>query len=126
VYRTIADRGLPEGETNTDLLEIVGWCSFKAGQNGRAEGLFRRCLELEPGRTAAAFDLALTMLADGRVDEALAQYRAGLAEPGDPRSLRVLVALDDMEQASDLVEKPGAAAAGAVLRGFLQAPLGDR
>jgi tetratricopeptide (TPR) repeat protein len=128
VYRTIADRGLPAGEENTDLLEIVGWCCFKAGLNADAERLFRRCLELEPGRTAAAFDLALALLADGRVEDALAQYRAGLAGSADVRSLRAhaLVALDDLDQASDSVETPHAVAAGAVLRGFLEAPLGDR
>jgi tetratricopeptide (TPR) repeat protein len=128
VYRTIADRGLAADEENTDLLEIVGWCSFKAGRNEDAERLFRRCLRLEPGRTAALFDLALTMLAEGRVQDSLAQYRAGLGSPVDARSLRahVLVALDDLEQAVELVERSNAAAAGEVLRGFLETPLGDR
>jgi tetratricopeptide (TPR) repeat protein len=128
VYRTIAERDLPAGERDTDLLEIVGWCCLKVGRNGDAERWFRRCLELEPGRTAAAFDLALTLLSGGRVEEALAEYRAGLAGSEDARGLRahVLVALDDLDQSADSVEKDHAASAGRVLRGFLEAPLGDR
>jgi Flp pilus assembly protein TadD len=122
VYRSIADRGASPAETNTDVLEIVGWCCFKSGRNAEAERLFRRCLELEPGRTAAAFDLALTILASGRIDEGLAQYREGLEGPADVRSVRahVLVALDDLDQASDLVTPPAAKAAGSLLRGFLE------
>jgi Flp pilus assembly protein TadD len=127
VYRAIADRGVSPEERNTDVLEIVGWCCFKAGRNGDAERLFRRCLEIEPDRTAAVFDLALSMLAEGRVEEALAHYRAGLRGP-DVRSLRahVLVGLDDLDQASDVVATADAAAAGDVLRGFLADPHGDR
>src|SRR5947207_2361611 len=68
VYRTIADGGVAPEERNTDLLEIVGWCCLKAGRLEDAERLFRRCLRLEPNRTAAVFDLALTMLADGRIE----------------------------------------------------------
>jgi tetratricopeptide (TPR) repeat protein len=128
IYRSIADRGVSRQERDTDLLEIVGWSAFKAGRAAEAEALFRRCLEIEPRRTAVHFDLALTLLAAGRAQEALGQYRVGLDEPDDADALRahVEVALDDLTQASAALAETDARTAADVLSAFLESPNGDR
>jgi Flp pilus assembly protein TadD len=128
IYRVVADRPVPPDEQSTDLLEIVGWSCFKTGRNDEAQGLFRRALHLEPGRTAARFDLALAMLAAGQVEAALLEYRAGLDDPEDVASLRahVAVALEDLTDASRDLDGMDVAPANQLLRGFLETPAPDR
>jgi tetratricopeptide (TPR) repeat protein len=125
LYRSVAERAAQRGQMGPDLLEIVGWSCFKAGDLEEAMGLYRDALELEPGRTAVRFDLALALLATGRQDAALSEYRAGLRSPADPAALRahVEVALED------LLATPWGAAGGtaeSLLRHALHPPAGGR
>jgi tetratricopeptide (TPR) repeat protein len=128
IHRAVADRRVPPDEQSTDLLEIVGWSCFKTGRNGDAQRLFRRALDLEPGRIAARFDLALAMLADGQVDAALREYREGLEYQGDMASVRAhaAVALEDLIDTSRHLDGMDVAAADRLLRGFLATPSPDR
>jgi tetratricopeptide (TPR) repeat protein len=98
LYRSIAERAAERGRMGPDLLEIVGWSCFKAGNLEDALALYRDALELQPARTAVRFDLALALLAAGDLDAALAEYRAGLRDSGEPAALRahVEVALEDL------------------------------
>jgi tetratricopeptide (TPR) repeat protein len=125
IYRSIAERAAQRGHMGPDLLEIVGWSCFKAGNLDDALALYRDALEIEPHRTAARFDLALALLAAGREDEALSEYRAGLRDPADAEELRahVEVALDDLR--STPWGAPGGAAESLLLEA-LDPPAGDR
>jgi tetratricopeptide (TPR) repeat protein len=98
IYRAIAERAAQRKNMGPDLLEIVGWSCFKAGNLPDALALYRDALALEPGRTAVRFDLALALLAAEEHDAALAEYRTGLRDRGHPAALRahVEVALEDL------------------------------
>jgi Flp pilus assembly protein TadD len=124
----VADRHVPADEKTTDLLEIVGWSCFKTGRNEDAQRLFRRALDLEPGRIAARFDLALAMLAGGQVEAALLAYREGLEDRGDVASVRAhaAVALEDLTDASGDLESTDVTQAARLLMGFLATPPPDR
>jgi len=128
IHRVVADRRVPPDEQSTDLLEIVGWSCFKTGRNGDAQRLFRHALELEPGRIAARFDLALAMLAAGQVDDALREYREGLEDRRDVASIRAhaTVALEDLTDASRDLDGMDVAAVDRLLREFLASPSPDR
>jgi tetratricopeptide (TPR) repeat protein len=125
IYRSVAERAEQRGRMGPDLLEIVGWSCFKAGSLDDALALYRDALEIEPGRTAVRFDLALALLAAGRDEAALTEYRIGLRDSADPSALRahVEVALDD------LLGTPVPASGGAaeaLLRRSLDPPAGGR
>ena len=128
VYRMVAARRVPADEQTTHLLEIVGWSCFKTGRNEDAQRLFRRALDLEPGRIAARFDLALAMLAGGHVEAALLEYRKGLEDRGDAASVRAhaAVALEDLTDASRDLEGMDVTPVARLLRGFLATPPPDR
>ena len=125
IFRSVAERAGQRDQMGPDLLEIVGWSCFKAGKLHDALALYRNALEMEPGRTAVRFDLALALLVAGDDDAALTEYGAGLRDSADPAALRthVEVALDDL-----LGTPMGAsrAAAEALLREALDPPAGDR
>jgi tetratricopeptide (TPR) repeat protein len=125
IYRSIAERAGRRERMGPDLLEIVGWSCFKAGNLQDAMRLYRDALELEPGRTAVRFDLALALLASDELDAALTEYRAGLRGSDDPATLRahVEVALEDLLATPWGV--PGGPAE-TLLRAALAPPAGDR
>jgi tetratricopeptide (TPR) repeat protein len=125
IYRSIAERAENRGQMGPDLLEIVGWSCFKAGNLEDALALYRDALEVEPGRTAVRFDLALALLAAGQDEAALSEYQIGLRNPADPSALRahVEVALEDL--LGTHVPASGGAAE-ALLREALDPPAGDR
>jgi Flp pilus assembly protein TadD len=112
LYRSVvSDHG---GEpADPDLLEIVGWCRHRLGDDDGAERTFRMTLEIEPARASARFDLALTLLSLGRGEEALAEVDTALlhlrsADPGHRRAA-VQVALDDLQRALLTDARVGAA-----------------
>jgi len=124
IYRSIAERAEQRGQMGPDLLEIVGWSCFKAGNLDDALALYRHALEVEPGRTAVRFDLALALLAAGQDEAALSEYQIALRHSADPSSLRahVEVALDDLLG----TPVPASDRAEAMLREALDPPAGDR
>src|SRR5438128_2640105 len=107
-----------------DLLEEAD----ALNERGAYEAGLRLALELEPGRIAARFDLALAMLADGQVDEALREYREGLEDRRDVASVRAhaTVALEDLTDASRDLDGMDVAAVDRLLREFLASPSPDR
>ena len=101
----------PDGET----LELIGWCQFRLELHDEAVHTFRTSLTLEPGRTAARFDLALTLLCSGQPQRGLAEFERALGdlegrEAGRRRST-LSVALFDLREAvaeRDLASLPEA------------------
>ena len=57
----------------------------RAGRQADAEREYRRALDLEPGLAAAAVGLGIVLQESGRIEDAIAGYRAFLArQPADP------------------------------------------
>jgi len=122
LYRSVADRSPLDDTESADLLEIVGWSCLKTGRLEESIRLFEAALRIEPDRTAVRFDLALALLAEGREDAALAEYRAGLTDAAGAEALRanVMVALEDLLAVAPMVPRAGGDQAEALLRAYLE------
>lgn len=70
--------------------EMLGWKQLEDGQLEKAEGHFRRCLEIDPDRVEALNGLGQVYLAWDELDEAaeLFQMALSMAEPRLPRGKR--------------------------------------
>ncbi len=99
-----------------DLIELVGWCRYRLGRYGDAASIFEAALSIDEDWVSVRFDLALTLLCLGRVEEATVSYADCLARARKRRDRRSLihVALDDLREA--IAERPPLAASQAVQR----------
>lgn len=70
---------LAAGKDNALLRYSLGTEHLKAGHADIAIGHLQQAVALDPGYTAAWKALARTLAHSGRVDEALAAYREGIA-----------------------------------------------
>jgi tetratricopeptide (TPR) repeat protein len=118
-YRSVIARAQADPSPDTDTLELLGWCLHRLGRDAEAVATFRRALTAEPGHVSIRLDLALALLYLGRSDDALAEYRRGVAAAGRAsravRAASLRVAADDLREA--LAERPD-------LDGAASAPLG--
>lgn len=104
-----------------------------AGDPGTADARYTECLRLEPGNVACLFNRGLIAQNDGRIDEAVGQYRSALAT--DPTygpalfNLALLVTPSDPQEAVGLyrryVEAVPDDAGGHLNLGLLLRSLGD-
>lgn len=126
----IVDEARSRPERDADKLELLGWCEYRLGRLDEAVDAFGAALALDADLIAVRLDLALTLLAAGRREEALAEYGQAAqraARVGETRGL-VAVALDDLDQTlserPDLRETAEALAARGLLLRSLEAPRG--
>jgi tetratricopeptide (TPR) repeat protein len=97
LYRSVVERLGDVPDADADTLEITGWCAFKIGRLDQARLKFEQALALDPTIAAVRFDLALTLLAAGEDEPALAHYRRGLAGPDASEvAAHAAVALQDL------------------------------
>lgn len=99
-----------EGESGT-LCDLLGSAYAASGDNQQAEKYYRRALELEPGGAAHHNNLGKLLVAEGHVDEGLAEFRRAAAL--------------DTNQAATYEFNQGAALLNANRPGEAVAPLGN-
>lgn len=129
LYRAVVDDASERGESTSRSLEFRGWSLYRLDRLDEAIETFRKALEHEGTWISVLFDLALTLLAKGRANEAIEAYRAAVEavrtqEPGRRRA-PLVVACEDLEEAissrPDVARRPQTSSARDLLRGELEA-----
>ncbi len=93
--------GDPEYRQPVRALHNLGWAWFNRGDNAKAREYYVRVLKRFPLFCPAHLNLGLVEEAEGKVEEALARYRA--AWDCDPRDLKALLNLGIAEGRLDLI-----------------------
>lgn len=125
LYRAVAEDPMDPADERPRGLEFRGWSLFRLGRSNEAIEAFRVSLTQAPGRMSVLFDLALSLLADGRIDEAIASYDMAIeavrAVDVRRRLAPLSVASEDLEDAissrPDLADLPATASIRERLRG---------
>lgn len=103
LYRAVADDPMDPADERPRGLEFRGWSLYRLGRLDEAIEAFHASLAQAPGAISVLFDLALSLLANGRTDEATATYDAAIEavqERDVTRRLTPLtVASEDLEDA---------------------------
>lgn len=129
LYRSIViDTAAKHGE-DAASLELEGWSLYRLDRLDEAIATFRGALEQEHDRVAVRFDLALALLAAGRIDEAVRAYEEAvdgvMATEPQRRRAPLTVASDDLAEAleahPELATLPLIETVAASLRGALSA-----
>ena len=111
-------------------LELEGWSLYRIDRLDEAIATFRKALEREHGRIAVRFDLALALLAAGRIDEAVRAYEDAVdgvmeTEP-ERRRAPLIVASEDLAEAlaahPELATPPVETAQASLRRALADAP----
>ena len=109
-------RADPSVELDASALELSGWLELQAHDDKAAEGLFRDAISTAKDPESARQGLALSLMHEGRLDEAMAESRQLTAPAG--RRLDAQIALArakasgnpaDVDAAMTLVDKTGGA-----------------
>jgi len=103
LYRAVADDPLDPADERPRGLEFRGWSLYRLGRLDEAIEAFRASLAQAPGAISVLFDLALSLLANGRTDEATATYDEAIEALQERDAIRRLtpltVASEDLEDA---------------------------
>lgn len=87
---------------NSEYHRALGWCLYQRGWHRAGEEALRRAVSLAPTHAWALADLAVCLLREWRVEEALKYARAAARlRPSEPQILEVL------RTASRLASRPG-------------------
>lgn len=85
-------RADPSVQLDVSALEVSGWLEEQAHDDRAAEGLFREALERKGDLEHARQGLALSLMHQGRLDEAQAQSRALTTPAGRRLHARIMLA----------------------------------
>jgi tetratricopeptide (TPR) repeat protein len=118
LYRAVADELIDASDGRPRSLEFRGWSLYRLGRLDEAIDAFHASLTQAPERFSVLFDLALSLLANGSVDEAVETYDVAIeaVRAADVRRRRapLSVAAEDLEDAissrPDLADIPVTAA----------------
>lgn len=118
LYRDLAEEISESLGDRPRSLEFRGWSLYRLGRLDEAIQSFHASLERVPGRISVLFDLALSLLANGKADEASEAYAAAVeaVHTADVRRRRapLTVAAEDLEEAISshpmIAELPGTTA----------------
>ncbi len=81
----IVSRAAASGLAPGRAAGLAGAACARAGHHADAEREYRRALDIEPGLAAAAVGLGVVLQESGRIEDAIAGYRAFLArQPANP------------------------------------------
>jgi tetratricopeptide (TPR) repeat protein len=78
LYRAVADDSVEPLDGRPRSLEFRGWSLYRLGRMDEAIEAFHASLTQVPGRISVLFDLALSLLANGRSDEATDAYETAI------------------------------------------------
>lgn len=111
---------------NTSILGLLGWCNYRLGRYDEAIRLYKSLLARSFEEQAAQFDLALVLLASGRVNLAAEAYQHGheMTEACEPARRRGIyyIALFDLADARNLqVLGPDSETTVQLVKGWLDA-----
>ena len=75
----VLERGLSADPTETGILNLLGYCYYKAARPADAVRCFRRVIELNPRSAIDYANLATNLRELGKTEEAMAMYRKALS-----------------------------------------------
>lgn len=81
----VLDRALKAWPDEPTFIEALGTARFRRGELAQAETAFRRATQVQPGSVVAWADLNAVLVRQGRLEDALAALRQGLALRPDAR-----------------------------------------
>jgi tetratricopeptide (TPR) repeat protein len=129
LYRAVADDVVDPSDARPRSLEFRGWSLYRLGRLDEAIAAFHASLMLAPGRFSVLFDLALTLLVDGRPNEAAEAYAAAIeavkAADVRRRLAPLAVASEDLDDAISSRPDVAALPAAAAIRDRLRRELGS-
>ena len=120
LYRSVADDLGDPAPDRPRSLEFRGWSLYRLGRLDEAIEAFHASLQRAPGRLSVLFDLALSLLANGRTGEATDAYdiaiQAVRAADVRRRLAPLSVAMEDLDDALSSVPASLDLAAATVIR----------
>ena len=103
LYRSIAMDTAANHLVDAANLELEGWSLYRLDRLDEAIARFREALERQDDRIAVRFDLALALLAAGRIDDAVRAYENAvdgvMATEPELRRAPLAVASEDLAEA---------------------------